>query len=51
MIEAIKSWMDRNKVRIAFAGGALVIITQWATCTLEPNLVPPAEQTEDTPNE
>lgn len=47
MIQKIKSWMNENGVSIAFVGGALVIITQWATCTLEPNLVSPDKQTEE----
>jgi len=48
MIQTIKSWMDRNKVSVVFVGGALVIITQWAKCSIEPNLVNPAINVEDT---
>tara|TARA_R100000734_G_C3318708_1_gene113200 strand:+ start:3721 stop:3864 length:144 start_codon:yes stop_codon:yes gene_type:complete len=40
-------WIKRNKITVAFVGGAIVIGSQWATCSIEPNVVPP----EDTPEE
>jgi hypothetical protein len=32
-------WINKNKLSVAFIGGAIVIGSQWATCTIEPNLV------------
>ena len=32
-------WIKRNKITVAFVGGAIVIGSQWATCSIEPNVV------------
>tara|TARA_R110000744_G_scaffold54862_1_gene116276 strand:+ start:2961 stop:3116 length:156 start_codon:yes stop_codon:yes gene_type:complete len=37
-IKKIIDWLDNNKISVGFVGMALVISTQYATCTLEPTL-------------
>lgn len=46
-MQKLIQWMNENKIQIGFVGMALVITTQWATCTLEPNLDSPEQQTEE----
>lgn len=31
-------WINKNKVSVALVGGAIVIGSQWAKCTIEPNV-------------
>jgi hypothetical protein len=46
-MQKIINWMNENKIRVGFVGMALVITTQYATCTLEPNTgIPEQEQQE-----
>lgn len=40
----IIQWMNENKVSVAFVGAALVITTQWFTCSVEPNVEQPEPQ-------
>ena len=44
-------WINKNKITVAFVGGAIVIGSQWATCTVEPNVVPPADIPEEVDGE
>ena len=44
-------WIKRNKITVAFVGGAIVIGSQWATCSIEPNVVSPDEQIEEAQEE
>jgi len=34
----IIQWINENKIRVGFVGGAIVIGSVWGTCTLEPNI-------------
>ena len=34
----IIGWINENKIRVGFVGGAIVIGSIWGTCTLEPNI-------------
>jgi len=36
VMEKIINWINENKLSVAFIGGALVIGSQWGTCTLQP---------------
>jgi len=44
MIQKIIDWMNENKVSVAFVGAALVITTQWFTCSVEPTSSTPEPQ-------
>ena len=44
-------WINKNKITIGFVGGAIVIGSQWATCTVEPNLEPTEPQVEEVEGE
>lgn len=37
-MQKLIQWMNENKIRVGFVGMALVITTQYATCTLEPTV-------------
>jgi len=47
-MQKLIQWMNENKIRVGFVGMALVITTQYATCTLEPTVeTPKQEQVEE----
>ena len=36
----ITEWVRSNKIKVALIGGAVVITSQYFTCTVEPNVQP-----------
>ena len=46
-MQKIIDWMNENKVQIGFVGAAIVITTQWFTCSLEPTSSTPETQQEE----
>ena len=47
----IRQWIDDNGISIMVVSGAFVIISQWATCTIEPNVGTPADTPEEVEGE
>ena len=37
-MQKIINWINENKIRVGFVGGAIVIGSAYGTCTLEPNI-------------
>jgi len=46
-MDRLIKWINENKIRVAFIGGAIVIGSQWGTCTLEPTVETPEEQQQE----
>ncbi len=46
-MQKIINWMNENKVQIGFVGAAIVITTQWFTCSLEPTSLTEDKQQEE----
>ena len=51
MIEKVKAWLADWRITVALVGGALVVGSQYGSCTLQPNLGQDAAPAAETPAE